>query len=169
MTNWSSNLPIKEQELYWSESEVQRVIDGDTIEVLSILPFKAARIKLSLRLQDLFCFETRKPSNDILDALTPHMKAIGVESRLELIDKMKALGNEAKAAMEHLVMGERLLVYSFKTSFDRYVAKVWRTRDGLNLVDWMIQNNYGQEEDPKDQAYPYGKLLEHHNNLIHDK
>ena len=159
MKTWSKNLPIKKEDLYWNEAKVKRVIDGDTIETQGILSFNFEHGDLDLRLNGLFCFETRKPSNERLDKLMPHLKAIGVGDRLELIARMKKLGALCKDAMENLVMGEELAIKTYKTTFNRYVADVYRQRDGVNLVEWMLDNKFGQVEDPSDQAKPYFELL----------
>ena len=132
------------------------------------MPFEAREMvkTIDLRLNGLYSFETRKPHDDILDSLMPYLKSIGVGDRLELIKRMKQLGQICKDAMENLVMGEELLIKTYKLSFNRYVADVYTQSKSINLVEWMLKNKYGQVLNPKEQAFPYQELLIHWKNKL---
>ena len=144
-----------------NQAEVIRVVDGDTLECQGILSFHHEDSNLMVRIKDLYTFEIRKPSDKILDRLEPELKRLNLKSRKQLITYMKELGQHCKLAMENLTSGERLIISSYpeNMSFNRWVAEVWKRRDGVNLQQWMIDEKFGQIENPTDQAKPYLDLL----------
>jgi len=111
--DWSPNLPFDKQALYLNQAEVRRVVDGDTLVCQGILSFHIEDSDLRLRLRNLFCFETRKPSNKILAQLEPELTRLNLKDRNELIKYMKLLGKHCKSAMENLVAGERIVINTY--------------------------------------------------------
>ncbi len=103
--------------LYAYRGVVSRVIDGDTVQVEVSLGFHITR--------------------------TVRVRILGFDAP-ELFsgtDAERADGQRWKAALEELVLGQQVYLRTEKdkTSFDRYLAHIWVSADGVFVADAMLR------------------------------
>lgn len=104
-------------------ARVAQVYDGDTM--FAVFPYADMLQMFDIRMKGYDSPEMRVPRSN------PHRDAI------------KQAAQEAKKALEDLVLGKKVILQCYKEDkYGRLLADVY-TMDGIHVNQWMIDNKFG--------------------------